>query len=388
MSPRSRFILLTLLTLVISAQSTWAIPAFARRYKVSCTTCHAPFPRLTAYGEEFAGNGFIMKESEKERDYVTAGDKMLWLNKDFPLAARFDAFATWDSESEATTDLQTPWGVKLLSGGTLYRNIGYYFYFYMSEHGEVAGVEDAYVHFDNIFDTPLDVMVGQFQTSDPLMKRELRLTVQDYEIYKTRIGDSSTNLAYDRGMMLVYGIEQTGTDLVGFIVNGNGIPQSGAEKTYDSDRYKNAGLRVLQGFGDLFSLGGFVYIGKEQPASSTYTNEVTYMGPDIGIGVGPLAFTGQYLLRTDSDPTFSDGEEIETSGICAELIYMPRGEQSRWMMTGLYNRIDSDLDVHDFETWTLSGTVLVARNLRLILEGTRDAEREANRLVFGVTSAF
>ena len=23
-----------------------AIPAFARKYKVSCTTCHAPFPRL------------------------------------------------------------------------------------------------------------------------------------------------------------------------------------------------------------------------------------------------------------------------------------------------------------------------------------------------------
>ena len=27
-----------------------AIPAFARRYKISCTTCHAPFPRLTSFG--------------------------------------------------------------------------------------------------------------------------------------------------------------------------------------------------------------------------------------------------------------------------------------------------------------------------------------------------
>ena len=54
-----------------------AIPAFARRYKMSCTTCHAPFPRLKAYGEEFAGNGFVIPEEEKDRDYVSAGDDLL-----------------------------------------------------------------------------------------------------------------------------------------------------------------------------------------------------------------------------------------------------------------------------------------------------------------------
>jgi len=39
-----------------------AIPAFARKYRQSCTTCHAPFPRLKPYGEEFAGRGFRMEE--------------------------------------------------------------------------------------------------------------------------------------------------------------------------------------------------------------------------------------------------------------------------------------------------------------------------------------
>ena len=207
-----------------------AIPAFARRHKVSCTTCHTVFPKLKDYGDEFAGNGFIMKETEKERDYVTAGDDLLWLNKDFPLAARMEAFVTHDEGKDVKNDLQTPWGIKLLSGGTLYKSIGYYFYFYMSERGEVAGVEDAYIHFDNVFDTNLDIMVGQFQTCDPLMKRELRLTYEDYQIYKTHIGMSNTNLAYVRGVILVYGIEQTETDIIGMIVNGNGIPDGGESK--------------------------------------------------------------------------------------------------------------------------------------------------------------
>ena len=83
---------LAVLFVVTMAPSAGAIPAFARRYKLSCTTCHAPFPKLKPYGAEFAGNGFIIPEEEKERDYVTAGDALLWLNRDFPVAVRFDAF--------------------------------------------------------------------------------------------------------------------------------------------------------------------------------------------------------------------------------------------------------------------------------------------------------
>ena len=33
-----------------------AIPAFARKYRVSCSLCHSTIPRLTAFGEEFASH--------------------------------------------------------------------------------------------------------------------------------------------------------------------------------------------------------------------------------------------------------------------------------------------------------------------------------------------
>jgi len=377
---------LTIISFILP-ETLSAIPAFARRHKVSCTTCHTVFPKLKDYGDEFAGNGFIMKESEKERDYVSAGDDLLWLNKDFPLAARMEAFATHDQGKDVENDLQTPWGIKLLSGGTLYKNIGYYFYFYMSERGEVAGVEDAYIHFDNVFETNLDIMVGQFQTSDPLMKRELRLTYEDYEIYKTRIGMSRTNLAYDRGIILVYGIEQTGTDVIGMVVNGNGIPDGGENKKLDHDNYKNFGLRVSQNVADLFSIGGFYYMGKEKHPDSLRTNEITYFGPDINFGTDFLDVTAQYMYRKDTNADFLASElEYETNGYIFEVNYAPDLEKSRFYFTGLYNLIDSD--VYNYETATLSFTYLFARNLRLLTEYTRDLELEKNRLVIGIIGAF
>ncbi len=364
-----------------------AIPAFARRYKISCTTCHAPFPKLKPYGDEFAGNGFIMIENEKERDYVTAGDNLLWLNKEFPVAVRFDAYALFDDKTEVDKDLQIPWGLKFMSGGTLYKSIGYYFYFYLSERGEVAGIEDAYVHFDNVLGTPLDIMVGQFQTSDPLMKRELRLTFEDYVFYKTKIGDSRTNLAYDRGLMLVYGIQKTGTDVIGMVVNGNGKGEAGADRKFDDDKYKNFGFRINQGVGKIGSIGGYFYQGKEK--LNGFMNDITYYGPDVNVAVGPLELTAQYLLRKDTNPLFlANATEIKSEGIVAELIYAPKLDLSRFYFTGLYNRIDSELNDYDYHTATLSGTYLVARNLRLIAEYTRDLEFKMNRFTLGLVTGF
>jgi hypothetical protein len=61
-------------------------------------------------------------------------------------------------------------------------------------------------------------------------------------------------------------------------------------------------------------------------------------------------------------------------------------EKSRYFFTGLYNNIDSDF--YKYETATVSFTYLVARNLRLLTEYTRDLELEKNRVVLGVIGAF
>ena len=80
------------------------------------------------------------------------------------------------------TDLQTPLNLKILSGGPISNKISYYFYFFLFERGEIGGVEDAFVYFNDIANVPVDAAVGQFQVSDAMFKRELRLEYQDYAI--------------------------------------------------------------------------------------------------------------------------------------------------------------------------------------------------------------
>ncbi|PJA74038.1 hypothetical protein CO151_11755 [bacterium CG_4_9_14_3_um_filter_65_15] len=393
----SLFLLAVTTAVMLLPDAAGAIPAFARRYKLSCTTCHTPFPRLKPFGDEFAANGFIIPEEEKDRDYISAGDDLLHLNKDFPVAVRFDAFATLqkNEEDELQADMQMPFGLKLLSGGALSRGIGYYFYFYMSEKGEVAGVEDAYIHFNDLGGRPLDILVGQFQACDPLMKRELRLTYEDYLIYKSKIGLSNTNLAYDRGVIVNYDLERSGTLLTAMVLNGNG--KDPAEATgFDSDKYKNFFLRVGQGVTDNVSVGLFGYYGDElgqnpklASAGTVFRNSLLFHGLDLKAGNGTLDGSFQYLRRRDTNPLFLPGSiDAETTGLVGEVVISPQQDRSRHYVTLLYNRIDSGLDAADYETYTAAVTRLHRRNLRLTVEFTYDVEHGASRGAVGIVSAF
>jgi len=44
--------------LLLPVRSAHAIPAFARKYRTSCTTCHTVYPKLNPFGEAFRRNGY------------------------------------------------------------------------------------------------------------------------------------------------------------------------------------------------------------------------------------------------------------------------------------------------------------------------------------------
>lgn len=51
-------IIFAVVLVLTSAKKSYAIPAFARKYKTSCATCHNGFPKLNAFGEAFRRNGY------------------------------------------------------------------------------------------------------------------------------------------------------------------------------------------------------------------------------------------------------------------------------------------------------------------------------------------
>ena len=50
---RMSLLFVFVLTVILLAGSSYAIPAFSRQYGTSCTTCHIDFPKLNDFGKAF-----------------------------------------------------------------------------------------------------------------------------------------------------------------------------------------------------------------------------------------------------------------------------------------------------------------------------------------------
>lgn len=392
---RAAILTVTIIMLLPYKQMS-AIPAFARKYQISCQVCHTPvMPRLKAFGDDFAGDGFRMTEYESPRHFIETGDDRLSLFRELPLAFRIDGHVTANFNGEGSVDFAAPFMLKILSGGELSDRLSYYFYFMLDERGRVAGLEDAFIMYKDLFRTGINIYLGQFAVSDPMFKGEMRYTIENYHIYATAPGQSSVNLKYDKGILLDKGFK-TGTTVVFEVISGTGLGSADHWYVFDKDKYKNMLLKVTQDIGEYASLGFFGYTGKELLWTGTgdIVSSVKMYGPDLVLDFNEKLIIGlQYLWRTDSDVYLNPGQPVRknvlTHGGFAEVIYSPKGDMSTWYLNGLLNWVESDLDMLDYRSATLHAGYIIRRNVRLVTEYTRVfSGNPYGKLSGGFVSAF
>lgn len=392
---RAAILTVTIIMLLPYKQMS-AIPAFARKYQISCQVCHTPvMPRLKAFGDDFAGDGFRMTEYESPRHFIQTGDDRLSLFRELPLAFRIDGHVTANFNGEGSVDFAAPFMLKILSGGELSDRLSYYFYFMLDERGRVAGLEDAFIMYKDLFRTGINIYLGQFAVSDPMFKGEMRYTIENYHIYATAPGQSSVNLKYDKGILLDKGFK-TGTTVVFEVISGTGLGYADYWYVFDKDKYKNMLLKVTQDIGEYASLGFFGYTGKELLWTGTgdIVSSVKMYGPDLVLDFNEKLIIGlQYLWRTDSDVYLNPGQPVRknvlTHGGFAEVIYSPKGDMSTWYLNGLLNWVESDLDMLDYRSATLHAGYIIRRNVRLVTEYTRVfSGNPYGKLSGGFVSAF
>ncbi|MBP7730419.1 MAG: hypothetical protein KA114_02155 [Bacteroidales bacterium] len=395
----TRKFLLVLSAVVISfliVKPADGIPAFARKYQISCQVCHSPFPYLKPFGENFASNGYRMTEYEAPRYFIQTGDEKLSLLRELPIAVRIDGIASYNTENSKSIDFGAPSGVKLLSGGELSDRLSYYFYFFMSEGGNIVGIEDAFITYNNLFGTGINFSVGQFQACDPFYKRELRLTLEDIAILNAVPGTSSVSLKYERGIMLNYEIPKIHTGIVAEVLNGNGINGAGEEFLFDKDKYKNLLVYVTQPIGNNLSMGLLGYTGKEivSGAPLELPCKTKMVGPVVNLNFNQkLIVNAQYIFRTDSRIYDSELEDwsydADTQGGYIEVIFAPKGDMSNWYLTGLLNQVESDYNILDYKSASIQYGYLLRRNLRLLSEFTwLDGEEKYCKISAGFVAGF
>ena len=370
-----------------------AIPAFARKYDLSCAACHAAYPRLNEFGQQFMDSNYRLPNWKDGT--ISGGDDMMALPKSVPLALRAQAFVqTRDAkaidvnsgeETTANPDIQAPYLIKLLSGAPLSDHVSYYFYGILAEKGGNGSVivEDAWFSHDDLFDTGIGMMLGQYQISDLMFPRELRMTFQDYMVYRM------AGLTYDRGIQFSRAFGPVSVDL-GW-ANGNGI-----EDNYgiNSPGYKrpdhlfddNSGKSLYGRLGfDLavMNVGLFGYSGTQKNAISGSTSRGPRDTPKIAYGVDASGKIGDKTwwfaqgIWNRWEDFINVGTTYEWFGAFVGVDYV---HSPRWTFSALYNFADAQdlnntdtvFEGIDINTLTLTASYYFMRNVKGVLEVNGD----------------
>jgi hypothetical protein len=224
---------------------TSAIPAFARKYQTSCSTCHNNYPELNDFGEAFKKNGF--KFPKEDESFVKEAPVMLGAKAQkeafpkavypgeipgfLPLGFRYSGVALYNSNQPLAigylprTDLFIPNTFTIIAAGSFGERLSFWIDNDISAGGAnaAAGLGDGYLkvndlgHFIGLPKDTLNLRMGQFELDLPFSQaRSVDLT--GYDIY----GQASVAGAQGTTMNpFVFGIPQRGIEIGGYPNDGN-----------------------------------------------------------------------------------------------------------------------------------------------------------------------
>lgn len=187
-----------------------AIPAFARKYQTSCSTCHSDPPQLNDFGWAFKKNGFkfpkddatFVKQPQLKLGapaykklfphYIYPGE----IPGNVPIGFRYEGYLTYQSRLpqavgfQPRVDLFVPNTFTVISAGSFGKDLSWWIDDDISTGGSGAdgGLGDGYLKYNDLghhLHLPkdaLNVRVGQFELDLPFTQaRTINLT--DYDIY-------------------------------------------------------------------------------------------------------------------------------------------------------------------------------------------------------------
>lgn len=386
-----RFLFLGLISLgLLQTPSAQAAPLFARQYGISCVTCHSAFPKLNDFGHQFVKNNYRLPNWKDTT--VKTGDDELALPAYIPLAIRAQAYVqgrdaqTIDvvtgKRTQADSDFQAPYLIKLISSAPLSDHMTYYFYGIFAEkggNGETI-IEDAWFSHDNAFDTGISTMLGQFQVSDLMFPRETRMTFQDFMAYRM------AGITYERGV--IFGRDIGSFKLDVGLVNGNGIKANATinspgyrrpDHLFDNDNNKAAFVRLGSDIGPV-GAGLFVYAGEQKNAtgnagtlSGTRDTDKNIIGVDASGKVGGSTHWFGQALWNEWDGFIDANTNYKWFSLFFGVDYITN---NKWTYSLLYNYADGgDFDNTDtiyegidISSLTFNSSYYFMRNVKGIIE--------------------
>jgi hypothetical protein len=302
----------------LSAIRVNAIPAFARKYGMPCSSCHLAWPMLSPFGQAFKDNGYQMGN---DRDAPIFQNPAYW-----PVTFRITPIWHRENETNAGVDSATApggqaeasltthgfdWsGLDFHTGGTLAKN----FSFYVLPSSDNTGAfhfETVFARIDNVGGSSwFNIKLGKFELDNLLSEKRILTLTNVSGVYTNYHYQPLTEIASPGAVPFAFGIgdNQGGLEVMGHSINdrtrysvalissNDGSPNLPTSRSYGV--FLTASQAFQAGSLGLQRVGVFDYIG-EWPTYYQYSQGgVGVAGTGIGNkGYYRAGLIGQFYIK-------------------------------------------------------------------------------------------
>ena len=366
-----RFRAALLLLGLVAATRAEAVPAFARKYGMSCTACHVAWPILNQQGQWFRDNGYQLG-LQKDEPAATSAAYLPISIRTVP-AYQFDRTTNQPGRFDKTVVQSggfAPIALDLIAAGTFGTNVSYLAVLAGFASNEAGAVESAWARVSNIAGTGwLNLRAGKFEAEVPISGRRGITRTTKHAVHKATFAHTGSSVAF-RLHDNQTGVELDGHDersLTRYSLALMSAPSAGSGGVLSAPVVYGHVTRAFEIDSDVLSMmrvGAFGALGWQPTRFATtdgtaatavpgtgydhrrYARAGAELAGTFGSPSTPVYWTAVYMRgqeqasAPDVDPAFATVDNSFNGGYL-EIIWVPFAEMANdatpWALFGRYD---------------------------------------------------
>jgi hypothetical protein len=274
-----------------------AIPAFARKYGMPCSSCHEAWPMLSPFGQAFKDNGYQLGNDRDAPIFqqpaywpVTFRITPVWHRENENRAAVDGAAGPSGNEASVTTHGFDWSGLDFHTGGTLAKNVSFYV-LPSSDNTGAFHFETVFARLDNLAGTTwLNFKLGKFELDNLLSEKRILTLTNVSGVYTNYHFQPATEGGGAIPFTFGIGDNQVGMELMGhskddrtrysaaLLSSNDGSPGLPTSRGYDA--FFTASQAFQVGSLGLQRIGAFAYLGQAPTYFQFTQTSTTEVGTD------------------------------------------------------------------------------------------------------------
>ena len=386
-------LILTVFVAVLFPSASEAIPAFARKTNMACSTCHTAWPSLNAFGRQYKEHGYRLGHLEAP-DKVISKD-LKW-NESLPISVLLVS-RPYDKKGSGETKLRALHEVELMIAGPMGEKFSSFIEIEaededLNARGFETGVSSAALTYNADEAAHLQVSWGSITWFDPYnsYSNHLRMTRGASAVYSQSFGgaDNGGNIASARQNIAVYG-RPSPNFFYAVGISGDAGDSEGEEGStitarvaFDVMPSLTVGALLISGTANASSTPDTVGIVGGVPAvipgTTTPERDYSRTAIDIQSEVAGFTFNAVFLSATDDNATAT--AEEDNDAFYVQALYAVRdGARVTWAPLFRYDSYEIGGGTEDVDELTLSINYYFTENVRGMFEfWDRDSTNNAN----------